>query len=472
MNEQFYKLINNKRLVLLIPGVVIIVAAVVLLLLAILPTPVGKEEAQLTSESHESIMSELVRNQEYLAQLESLVSDNWKLLDQDGSGDSTFLSQYEVLEEKLSELVSELSFFAENTEITDERMKTLLANIISSLTVIRQDVQTSQQDYMAMLESLGGDVQQLGRRMGGDVEQLTSLNNASLKTISEAISEIQVFYSETHEEVKLLYEELQKTSVGHQEELLEALEQMLERLGNDMEALYARFAALESQIEESTAALDSRLDELFTYASSGKEMLASTLTGLGVPTTLDADNGIYASFKEIDDNIRKLASLRLRDLPEAVISYVYHYHKDANEAEPHTESLALNSGYAPGGCYGTLVYHQHVGSENTGCYRYSTHRHSNACPQSTIDNKYCSNNSSHPVVNDPTGVYVNGICTICGPGTIEHGGETTYYCNNLPLNSGSVTVCEKTTSTIEGYRASCKYYDGEMISATVHFNWH
>jgi flagellar biosynthesis/type III secretory pathway M-ring protein FliF/YscJ len=74
-NENLYKLINNKKMMLLIPGVIVTVIAAVLLIMAIMPTKETKENTKASAET-ETIMSELVKAQEYLAQLEGVVTDN------------------------------------------------------------------------------------------------------------------------------------------------------------------------------------------------------------------------------------------------------------------------------------------------------------------------------------------------------------------------------------------------------------
>lgn len=104
-----------------------------------------------------------------------------------------------------------------------------------------------------------------------------------------------------------------------------------------------------------------QIRECFQYVSSGKALLASTLTDKGVDTEADA------KFEVINNSIMELYTKAFAAGVDSVsgvnadVLYEYHYHVDGNgDATNDTDSSKQYT--TPGGCYTKPLYHQHQAS--------------------------------------------------------------------------------------------------------------
>jgi hypothetical protein len=221
-NEKFYKLISNKKLVLLIPGVIITVVAVALLIMATLPRDArGSDKPALAlADSKEAMVSELVESKEYLASLEGEIDENIHVLTQDNyvMDSETVLWQYESLEQRLSELLKETATFLETSTNASEETVTLLTEVSKELETIREELLESRENYEKMLERILSNSESL-EKISEELEKnltilksdIESVKNKLLKTLAN----IQAYLEKMNQENQEGYEELK----GDHEEL-------------------------------------------------------------------------------------------------------------------------------------------------------------------------------------------------------------------------------------------------------------
>ena len=215
---------------------------------------------------------------------------------------------------------------------------------------------------------------------------------------------------------------------------------------------------LKTYLEGMYGDLKGKLDQVFTFVSNGKKLLASALLTKGVDCEEDA------TFQEIYQSILAIQQtlvIGVEKIP-GTIEYDYHYHADGTGNLPHSATVGVGQ---MGGCYTTPVYHTHTGSSSGGGGCYSV-AHTG---YNTIG---CGGGDA---INGPHGpdssgnYYWVGNCSNCGGAVSNYGGPGWAACGNTSVVPYTYYTlgCGLSTSTIVGYRPSCGLADGQMVGAHI-----
>ncbi len=224
----------------------------------------------------------------------------------------------------------------------------------------------------------------------------------------------------------------------------------------------ANINGIKGYIDEKTAGISNKLDQVFQRVSNGKKLLASALLTKGVKIKEDA------TFMEFARAIEKIPTQVVVDSGDtaASIEYDYHYHKDGR-GQNCGDNLIATDRY--GGCFTTPVYHRH----SDACYR--------TVNTYIISTTKDTRNRGHVKdYHDGTPVY-SYECKYCGArfnDTHARHEETVYSLEEARDRNGrvervitdTVLVCNKNESTVEGYSPSCGFAHGQVVSAHIKFN--
>lgn len=187
-----------------------------------------------------------------------------------------------------------------------------------------------------------------------------------------------------------------------------------------------------SYIEELKGYLAEKLDQVFTFVSNGKRLMASALLTKGV--TIDED-ATFSEFAEAILNVPQKLVIGVQEVP-GEIEYDYHYHTDASG----NRVGEVQTSDVQGGCYTVAVYHSHSDS----CYNWS-HEHTDDCDTHTY---WVDWNPSSP----------------------EGYWATSYTCGDQPLNVRGSLKCGMSTGTPIYYKLGCGLSDGQIIAAHIVYN--
>ena len=217
-------------------------------------------------------------------------------------------------------------------------------------------------------------------------------------------------------------QEIKEAIKNHDANLAAGQEGLQSAIGSHNETMRGYIDALKSFLSE-------KLDQVFTYVSNGKKLLASALLTKGVTIREDA------TFSELADAIVGISqTIQVGELP-GTIEYDYHYHLDADG----NRMGQVETNDRQGGCYTVPVYHTHGDS----CYNWS-HEHNDRC-------KYHS-------------VWVDWV-----PGEDPYWGKI-YDCGDQPANVRGSLKCTLPTSE-DGqpiyYELGCGLLDGQIVSAHI-----
>ena len=202
--------------------------------------------------------------------------------------------------------------------------------------------------------------------------------------------------------------------------ILMQFDELLAADGNNRDALFAGMESMRNMMEE-------KLNQVFTSVSNGKKGLASALLTKGAAIGEDAT---FAQIRDAILNIDQKLVIGVKEIP-GTVSYEYHYHTDAAGEYPHTEQSGTK-----GGCFTNGVPHVHTGS----CYEITQyHNHTDDCPTHTY--------------------LVDWVA--------EPYWARDYTCNDQPLNATSSILRCGRGSTMEYYRPSCGFVDGQIIGAHI-----
>lgn len=204
--------------------------------------------------------------------------------------------------------------------------------------------------------------------------------------------------------------------------------------------------------------LSQRLDQVFTYVSNGKKLLASALLTKGVSCEEDAT---FAKIYNAILSIKQTLVIGVERLP-GTIAYDYHYHTDVNGTMLHTATCSIAQ---KGGCYISPVYHVHTGSSGSGggCYTVANTGYN------TIG---CGGGDA---INGPHGpdssgnYYWVGNCNNCGGAVSNYGGPGWAACGNTSVVPYTYYTlgCGMGPTTIVAYQPACGLADGQMVGAHI-----
>lgn len=211
-----------------------------------------------------------------------------------------------------------------------------------------------------------------------------------------------------------------------------------------------------TKLNESLTSTNTKVDECFTSVSSGKTLLAATLTDKKVPTAATD------TFPVINDNINKLATNNYNNgfidgqtsvMDKLQVTYVKH---------SHTGNASLG-----GGCFTKEMIHKHTGTavSGGGCYgeAHWSHVHQdNIC----YDYRTVCGRCKDP---DSRWITENGGSAKCNKCGAQWGGTTIqfWHCPGTDNTVNYTLNCGHEDSELTGYECTCGYSQGQIISATI-----
>ena len=328
-----------------------------------------------------------------------------------------------------------------NEKISTDSIKRY-EELLSKLTEFDKELEKRNVESVADLKS---EFESLSEALGKRVDEKIDDFNSESKARGEALGEkIENYNSE---------------SKARGDKIDERITNVNSDINNNINA---NINGIKGYIDEKTAGISNKLDQVFQRVSNGKKLLASALLTKGVKIKEDA------TFMEFARAIEKIPTQVVVDSGDtaASIEYDYHYHKDGR-GQNCGDNLVATDRY--GGCFTTPVYHRH----SDACYR--------TVNTYIISTTKDTRNRGHVKdYHDGTPVY-SYECKYCGArfnDTHARHEETVYSLEEARDRNGrvervitdTVLVCNKNESTVEGYSPSCGFAHGQVVSAHIKFN--
>jgi len=364
-----------------------------------------------------------------------------------------------------------------NEKISTDSIKRY-EELLSKLTEFDKELEKRNVESVADLKS---EFESLSEALGKRVDEKIDDFNSESKARGEALGEkLENYNSESRGRGEALGEKLDNYN-SESKARGEALGEKIENYNSESKArgdkideritnvnsdinnnINANINGIKGYIDEKTAGISNKLDQVFQRVSNGKKLLASALLTKGVKIKEDA------TFMEFARAIEKIPTQVVVDSGDtaASIEYDYHYHKDGR-GQNCGDNLVATDRY--GGCFTTPVYHRH----SDACYR--------TVNTYIISTTKDTRNRGHVKdYHDGTPVY-SYECKYCGArfnDTHARHEETVYSLEEARDRNGrvervitdTVLVCNKNESTVEGYSPSCGFAHGQVVSAHIKFN--
>lgn len=227
-------------------------------------------------------------------------------------------------------------------------------------------------------------------------------------------------------------------------------------LGNNVTILDSSLTNSVAQLNDSLTSTNAKVDECFISVSSGKTLVAATITDKGIATAATD------TFTVINDNINKLAANYYNNgfidgqtsvMDKLVVTYVKHFH---------TGDADLG-----GGCFAKEIIHVHTGTavSGGGCYNEAhwSHVHQDSI---CYDYRIVCGRCKDPDSRWTTDGHNQACCNKCG---IQWGGTTIQYwhCPGTQNTVNYTLNCGHEDNELVGYECACGYTEGQIISATI-----
>lgn len=433
-----------------------------------------QENFLILGQKLDSIHLQIAGTKEFLDQTLSLMEGNAE-------------NRHELLTESFHEVFIELGSI--NTDINSANSE--IQNLISTLTA---DASRNHKETLDLLNDVSANIQESSQQ--------------NLSAITASLQEIQNNFGMS---LSSLQTELNNALLSLDSDKLNALNQSstsidsrLSMIQNTMDTQYTLLSGnmssgdnrLMEYLKNIMQDVNRNLEQVFTYVSDGKSMLASALLTKGVECRQDA------TFSEIYQAILSIPQktvIGVEELP-GEISYEYHYHIDSNGQLPHAAQVSQK-----GGCYTAPLYHSHTGdsANGGGCYTIPVmHTHVSNCYTVTkIERKilgfsFTGQGTGHACCDNSHGQnwarfsyedneYRNGVlisstrgqgelgycCDLCvNRKASEHGYSNTNSIITCGYSEGLNRYdlsCGMTTSTIFAYRPECGLGDGQITAAHI-----
>ena len=360
--------------------------------------------------------------------------------------DQNFLDQTMHLDEEMTAHNEKLDQnFLDQTMHLDEEMAVHNEKMEQSFSEQTDYLEQSYEQLIHLLEQMDLEMTGLLEEQFTEMfSTLTEMENTYLSTMEEYHVKTTNNLNSMNTHISKQFENMD-TSISNQYESLTNIV----NVGDD---------GLKTYLESMYGDLKAQLNQVFTFVSNGKKLLASALLTKGVSCEEDA------TFQEIYQNILAIQQtlvIGVEQIP-GTIEYDYHYHADGAGNLPHVNTVAVAQ---MGGCYTTPVYHAHTGSSSGGGGCYSV-AHTG---YNTIG---CGGGDA---INGPHGpdtsgnYYWVGNCNNCGGAVSNYGGPGWAACGNtttVPYTYYTLG-CGLSTSSIVGYSPSCGLADGQMVGAHI-----
>ena len=346
-----------------------------------------------------------------------------------------------------------------NEKISTDSIKRY-EELLSKLTEFDKELEKRNVESVADLKS---EFESLSEALGKRVDEKIDDFNSESKARGEALGEkLDNYNSESKARGDALGEKIENynsESKARGDKIDERITNVNSDINNNINA---NINGIKGYIDEKTAGISNKLDQVFQRVSNGKKLLASALLTKGVKIKEDA------TFMEFARAIEKIPTQVVVDSGDtaASIEYDYHYHKDGR-GQNCGDNLVATDRY--GGCFTTPVYHRH----SDACYR--------TVNTYIISTTKDTRNRGHVKdYHDGTPVY-SYECKYCGArfnDTHARHEETVYSLEEARDRNGrvervitdTVLVCNKNESTVEGYSPSCGFAHGQVVSAHIKFN--
>ena len=346
-----------------------------------------------------------------------------------------------------------------NEKISTDSIKRY-EELLSKLTEFDKELEKRNVESVADLKS---EFESLSEALGKRVDEKIDDFNSESKARGEALDQkIENYNSDNKAMGDALGEKIENynsESKARGDKIDERITNVNSDINNNINA---NINGIKGYIDEKTAGISNKLDQVFQRVSNGKKLLASALLTKGVKIKEDA------TFMEFARAIEKIPTQVVVDSGDtaASIEYDYHYHKDGR-GQNCGDNLVATDRY--GGCFTTPVYHRH----SDACYR--------TVNTYIISTTKDTRNRGHVKdYHDGTPVY-SYECKYCGArfnDTHARHEETVYSLEEARDRNGrvervitdTVLVCNKNESTVEGYSPSCGFAHGQVVSAHIKFN--
>lgn len=346
-----------------------------------------------------------------------------------------------------------------NEKISTDSIKRY-EELLSKLTEFDKELEKRNVESVADLKS---EFESLSEALGKRVDEKIDDYNSESKARGEALDQkIENYNSDNKAMGEALGEKIENynsESKARGDKIDERIINVNSDINNNINA---NINGIKGYIDEKTAGISNKLDQVFQRVSNGKKLLASALLTKGVKIKEDA------TFMEFARAIEKIPTQVVVDSGDtaASIEYDYHYHKDGR-GQNCGDNLVATDRY--GGCFTTPVYHRH----SDACYR--------TVNTYIISTTKDTRNRGHVKdYHDGTPVY-SYECKYCGArfnDTHARHEETVYSLEEARDRNGrvervitdTVLVCNKNESTVEGYSPSCGFAHGQVVSAHIKFN--
>lgn len=411
------------------------------------------------------------------------------------------VKQYNIIQDEMTNVTENIDSF--NSKLESEIVylsESSLENhieTINTLRTIQGSLSNSNEEFNASLENNIKNINQDFARMEeqnkkyfGNIEDMIGDTNKKLDNsivnlqgnINDSISNNNIALTNELKNLKsesqTNYNNLSDNILGKYNDLNILLSNNYDSINNSLNSNADRMNILEGKI-----------DQVFQFASNGKDMLASTLTGYDIPTAKDAE------FNTINENINLLYTKAYIDGVSSVgspnVHYEYHQHldKDGNfiDAEFVTSDI--------GGCF-TVGKHMYIDGDgnfvhteyNTygGCFTKGVHNHQLAgcvwCTSSARNDPwYEDDNQDHNWQEYQARAYCNGCkARIFGGwyssyGDAKSAGESLKaslergHYNSRTCNGNINCYFPNCNNEINYYESECGFRNGDIERAIIEY---
>ena len=340
-----------------------------------------KVDAEAGTRMNEEMMSELDDIDIYLSTLEKGVADNKATLDTIQNSKET-----ETLEKEM------------------DSQKTILSTLVEKVTGVGEDVNSNKFDMESLLSAMNsnsdgilGGVSGYFANLKASIDKLSGDNSSIFAQITAKLDTLGSKDDALKTEINSKYESLNQnisSQINGVNENIKNVNSKFDTFNTKLgDTIISDNASLNSYLQAAFEGVNGKIDQVFQYASSGKNLLASTLSGY--PDAYRVVTNPDASFGTIKNNIDTAIELAVNygkslsesgeDVivipPEADIS-IYAHFCDSTE-EDHTRVFKswneyqeyFNAHYeadntTPGGCFSTSQHTERMSTGTRICGHY------------------------------------------------------------------------------------------------------
>lgn len=495
LREKWEKQNNSVKLLLkklkrhdtMVVAVAVVIALVLCGGLIYLSTPVvaasAKEEfAESEKESKQQTNDKLDELHEYLSQLDKSISDSqegldsfYKLTKEDKSNETitekvaTIGGNLKEIQTSVTSTQTQLQELKELIESNNGENSEKITKEFNSVTQSIKDIQTSFDKAQGDNKALLGEIKELIDKNNTDMnktlsdkfdsldKKLTELDNAFSTNIDQLINETNSKLEEMLSITDKGFTEVNNNTNNKFNELNISIAENFEKISdvsNDS------FSGIMDYLTGEINGINGKLDQVFQRVSDGKKLLASALLTKGVTINEDAT---FAQFSEAIRNIPQQIVLDNGDIAGKV-EYEYHFHTDGTGNECNDQYVSEDR---KGGCYTESYYHKHT----SDCY------------STRFVYKYWTSESTNNAgyLYDVNGeAFFRWHCDYCGYDKIGHSPDHFEYAGSadvvrqrnghlLDVETKRDLRCGKREGQLMGYRASCGYVHGQVVTAHITF---